>query len=122
MWQSKTDVGGSIFDLATSYDLAVVNQLGYHEDNELRKRFYRVRKEKPMPHAFNIQVWKQSMSLRYLIEAFVFFALMAVFQYEISLFNKDLHISIDEYNRFKELEHEIVARGGLTYKDSHSTH
>ena len=60
------------------------------------------------------------MSLRYLIEAIIFFALMAVFQYEISRFNKDLHISIDEYNRFKELEHEIVARGGLTYRESHS--
>ena len=56
MWRSKTDIGGSVFDLATSYDLTVVNQLDYQEDNELRKRFYRERKgqEKPMPHQFNI--------------------------------------------------------------------
>ena len=122
MWRSKTDIGGSVFDLATSYDLTVVNQLDYQEDNELRKRFYRERKgqEKPMPHQFNIQVWKRSMSLRYLIETFVFFGLMAFFQYEISRFNKDLHISIDEYKRFRELEDEIVARGGLTYIESHS--
>ena len=60
-----------------------------------------------MPHQFNIQVWKQSMSLRYLIETVIFFGLMAVFQFEVSSFNKDLHISIDEYNRFKELEEEI---------------
>ena len=59
------------------------------------------------------------MSLRYLIEATIFFMLMAVFQYEISAFNKDLHISIDEYLRFKALEHEIVARGGLTYRELH---
>ena len=25
MWRSKTDIGGSVFDLATSYDLTVVN-------------------------------------------------------------------------------------------------
>ena len=73
-----------------------------------------------MPHQFNIQVWKQSMSLRYLIETVIFFGLMAVFQFEVSSFNKDLHISIDEYNRFKELEEEIEARGGLTYRESHS--
>ena len=29
MWHSKTDIGGSIFDLATSYDLTVVNKLEY---------------------------------------------------------------------------------------------
>ena len=59
------------------------------------------------------------MSLRYLIEATIFFMLMAVFQYEISAFNKDLHISIDEYLRFKALENEIVARGGLTDRELH---
>ena len=59
------------------------------------------------------------MSLRYLIEIVIFFSLMAFFQYEISRFNKDLHISIDEYTLFKALEHEIVERGGVTWKDSH---
>ena len=66
-------------------------------------------------------VWKKSMSLRYLIETLLFFCLMLVFQYEVSAFNKDLHISIDEREHFLQLEHEIVARGGLTYKDSHCT-
>ena len=32
-----------------------------------------------MPHQFNVQVWKKSMSLRYLIEALLFFGLMAFF-------------------------------------------
>ena len=59
------------------------------------------------------------MSLRYLIETFVFFGLMAFFQFEISRFNKDLHISIDEYLRFRALEDEIAARGGLTYRETH---
>ena len=36
MWRSKTDIGGSIFDLATSYDLTFVNKLEYREDSELR--------------------------------------------------------------------------------------
>ena len=72
-----------------------------------------------MPHQFNIQVWKQSMRLRYLIETFIFFGLMAFFQFEISSFNQDLHISIDEYTRFKALKHEIVERGGLTYIERH---
>ena len=29
MWQSKTDVSGSVFDLATSYDLTFENDLDY---------------------------------------------------------------------------------------------
>lgn len=53
MWESKTDIGGSIFDLATSYDLTFVNKLEYREDSELRQRFNQPRKdtdEKPLPH------------------------------------------------------------------------
>ena len=45
LWRSKTDIGGSIFDLATSYDLTFVNRLEYREDNELRRRFYQSRGE-----------------------------------------------------------------------------
>ena len=51
------------------------------------------------------------MGLRYLIEATLFFMLMFVFQYEISLFNKDLHIAIHEIEKWKELEHELERRG-----------
>ena len=40
MWESKTDIGGSVFDLSTSYYLTVTNSTNYQEDNELRKRFY----------------------------------------------------------------------------------
>ena len=68
-----------------------------------------------MPHQFNIQVWKYSMSLRYLIETVIFFMLMIVFQYEISSFNQDLHLSIVEYERFKELQLELKDRGELTF-------
>ena len=40
MWESKTDIGGSVFDLSTTYYLTFTNKLRYLEDNELRKRFY----------------------------------------------------------------------------------
>ena len=43
MWESKTDIGGSVFDLATSYDLLFANKLNYEEDSERRKRFYKLR-------------------------------------------------------------------------------
>ena len=29
MWRSKTDIGGSVFDKATSYNLVFVNDLEY---------------------------------------------------------------------------------------------
>ena len=123
MWESTTDIGGGIFDLATSYDLTFTNKLRYKEDNEHRKRFYRqtFAEEQPQPHIMTFEVWKKSLTLRYSIEAFLFFAVMILFQYEISRFNKDLHISIDEYNQFRQIEEEIERRGGITYVETHSS-
>ena len=40
MWESKTDVGGSMFDLSTCFYLTFTNKLRYLEDNEPHKRFY----------------------------------------------------------------------------------
>jgi hypothetical protein len=39
MWESKTDIGGSVFDLSTTYYLTFTNKLRYLEDNEPRNRF-----------------------------------------------------------------------------------
>ena len=66
-----------------------------------------------------MQVWERSISLRYIIEMIVFFGLMLFFQYEISLFNKDLHVSIEEVTHFKALEHELESRNLPTYRDLH---
>lgn len=55
------------------------------------------------------------MSLRYLIETVVFFLIMITFQKEISNFNQDLHLSIEEYQYFKDLQAAIKDRGGRTY-------
>ena len=116
MWESKTDIGGSVFDLSTSYYLLNVNQLRYQEDNELRKRFYMPRgNERPMPHRCTLAVWKKSMSLRYSIEAIIFFLLLFIFQFEMSQFNKDLHLSMRELKEFNILNNEIVAKGGSLY-------
>ena len=41
LWESKTDIGGSVFDLATSYELTFTNKLENGEDNEERRRFYK---------------------------------------------------------------------------------
>jgi len=102
MWESKTDIGGSVFDLATSYDLTFTNKLTDQEDNELRKRFYvrRDSNEKPEPHLFSFVVWKKSISFRYLLETILFFILIGIIQTEVSSFNKDLHLSIDEVAHF----------------------
>ena len=93
MWESKTDIGGSIFDLATSYDLTFTNKLTDQEDNELRKRFHvrRDSNEKPEPHLFSFVVWKKSISFRYFLETILFFILIGIIQTNVSAFNKSLH-------------------------------
>lgn len=98
MWDSKTDIGGSVFDLATSYDLISTNKLDNRQDSERRKRFYKRRgkQDKPEPHLFSFVVWKKSISLRYFLETILFFVLVTVFQNEVSAFNKNLHSSIDD--------------------------
>ena len=51
MWESKTDIGGSVFDLSTSYYLINKNKLLSQEDGELRRRFYRCHTdEQLLPH------------------------------------------------------------------------
>ena len=59
------------------------------------------------------------MGLRNIIDTVLFFALMTFFQYEISLFNKDLHITIEEVAEFKALEDVLKERGEPLYKDRH---
>ena len=59
------------------------------------------------------------MGLRNIIDTVLFFALMTFFQYEISLFNKDLHITINEVAEFKALEEVLKDRGEPLYKDRH---
>ena len=59
MWYSKTDIGSSVFGLATSYDLVFKNQLRFKEDRERRKRFYEPRplEDISKPHQFSFIVW-----------------------------------------------------------------
>ena len=117
MWESKTDIGGSMFDLSSTYYLLFTNRVNYQEDNEIRRRFYQPRNpdERPMPHGLTYAVWKKSMSLRYAIESVIFLAVLCIFQYEISLFNKDLHLAMRELHEFELINDEIVIHGGLRY-------
>jgi len=110
MWESKADVGGSLFELSTSYYLVSENQLTFREDNEVRKRFYLNRKnERPLPHRFTFAVWKKSMSLRYFIESLIFFGCLLFFQYFVSDFNKKLSLSIREIKEFEGISDAILA-------------
>ena len=116
MWESKTDIGGSVFDLSTSYYLCCKSKLHYKEDGELRNRFYLKKNyEGVLPHRCTFAVWKKSMMLRYLIEAFIYFTILLVFQYEISAFNKDLHLAMRELKEFNLLHDEIISKGGTPF-------
>ena len=55
------------------------------------------------------------MSLRYFIEASIFVIILFVFQYEISSFNKDLHLAMRELKEFEILNEEIILHGGTPY-------
>ena len=59
IWESKTDISGSIFDMATSYDLCFKNKMRYMEDHEKHNRFYESRDHLigAKPHALSFVVW-----------------------------------------------------------------
>lgn len=113
MWHSKTDVGSSVFTLATSYDLVFKNHIRFKEDRERRKRFNQPRplEDFSKPHSFSFSVWQRSLNLRYLIEAFLFLVLMIVFQIEITEINSGLRFSIDKSVEFMAIGMEIKSRG-----------
>ena len=50
------------------------------------------------------------MSLRYMIEAALFFATMIYAQYEVSNLNQNLHVTIPDYTEFKAVQIEINSR------------
>lgn len=118
-WNSKADIGGSLFEMSTSFELFCRNKLRYREDSEKKKRFYHTREinynTKAHPFAYN--VWKRSLSLRYLIEAAMFFIAMLIFQNEVSSFNQNLHLDIVKVAMYNSLEDEIVSRGGKHYQE-----
>lgn len=80
LWESKTDIGGSIFDLATSYELVLHNKIENKEDREQMRRFNVARDLKhTKPHKCQFIVWMRSLSLRYLIEAGIFMVILIIF-------------------------------------------
>ena len=117
MWESKTCISGSIYDLSTSYYLTFKNRVRYQEDSEIRMRFYLEHKQTELkrPHMFTLVGWKKSMRLRYTIESLIFFLILIVFQLEISSFNSNLYILIAGRKTFKKMDIEISDRGGKYY-------
>ena len=51
MWESKTDIGGSVFDLATSYDLLFANKLN---DEDIDVPFLYISLQFTFPEISNI--------------------------------------------------------------------
>ena len=68
-----------------------------------------------MAHSCSFVVWKKSMNLRYILETTIFFLVLLLFQFEVSLFNKDLHLSMREKELFETLSQEITAKGGKPF-------
>ena len=82
MWQGKSDVGGSVFSMSTSYQLLFKNEIRFKEDRESQRlRFYRPRaiSSNIKSHWVTLQMWQHSNSLRYNIEMVLFFALLCYF-------------------------------------------
>ena len=58
IWESKTDIGGSIFDLASNFRLACRSNLKDKQDHEIATRFYTARNLKRFkPHRCQFVVW-----------------------------------------------------------------
>ena len=96
--------------MSTSYNLLCRNKLKYLDDKERRSRFYEQRTidYSTKDHRYVFNVWKRSLSLRYLIESFIFFVVLLIFQLEISAFNSNLQITVIEVVMYQTLQGEIV--------------
>ena len=93
-WNSRVDISGSIFENSTAFNYIFYNYFSSNEDFESKRRFYHKRDltTEVRPHRFSYRVWLQSMNLRYFIEMAFFAMNVLIFQYYLSMFNKDLHM------------------------------
>ena len=85
-WQGNLDAGGSF--LATSTAYGIINQSrGKKEDFEYDNRFYKARDlSRIQPHRFGYMVVRNSMQTRYFLEMVFYFALMCIFQFQLTKF------------------------------------
>ena len=90
---SKVDISGSFLENSTAFDYLWFNSLESYDDFEQNRRYYHSRDlfTDVRPHRFAFRVWLQSMGLRYFIEMAFYAALVALFQYYITNFNKDMY-------------------------------
>lgn len=92
-WRSNIDVTGTLLEASTAYRVLSKSSLKFTRDEEKENRFY-LKKDLSTfkSHQFQFHVWMKSMQVRYAIESISFITLAFIFQYFITLFNKDVHI------------------------------
>ena len=92
-------------ETSTAFEHLMFNKLEYDEDFEIPARFYQSRdiKDVVRPHRFTYRVWHQSMNLRYFIEMTFFLVFLIFFQYNISAFNKDVHLIDKDVHELMDL-------------------
>lgn len=64
------------------------------------------------------EVWKKSMFIRYLIEAFVFIFFALFFQYYITFFNQDIHKMIEDMDALEKWEDQDDKENFTGYWDT----
>ena len=113
MWQGKSDVGGSVFSMSTSYQLLFRNEIRFKEDRESQRlRFYKHRTidSNTKSHWVTFQIWQHSNSLRYFIEIVLFFALLCYFQHAAAAFNRSIRYDVQQVTNYHALAAKIVEK------------
>ena len=118
MWQGKSEAGGSVFSMSTSYQLLFRNEIRFKEDRESRRlRFYKHRTidSNTKSHSVTFQIWQHSNSLRYFIETVLFFGLVCYFQHTAAAFNRSLSDDVQQVTNYHALAAKIVEMGGTPH-------
>jgi len=106
-WNSNVDVTGRFFDSSTPFKIFKLSNFAYSKDQEAAHRFYLPRtNDLTRPHLLQFEVWKRSMSVRYMLELAIFISVALFFQFEITAFNQNLHL-MNKYREATKLHEEL---------------
>ena len=93
---------------STSYKLLTQDSLDYLHDYEKHNRFYHQRSTTNVkPHKLMYCVWHESMEVRYFIEMGIYMAVTLMFQYVITVFNRDYHDLVIDIHGYEILYEEL---------------
>jgi hypothetical protein len=123
-WRGREAFNSSILGYSQAFNL-LNDPHKLYQSEKLTDQLYQnlfLWDKKEQTHEYKFHVWKKSMSLRYGIEFCYILAMTLFYQYEISHFNRYLHLAKYELTLIKEHMREVGFKDDFYYQEMKVLH